>query len=178
MNILVMGAGQLARMMALAGTPLNLKVTAYDVNSDKIVDPVSNQVFDLDLATAVAQADVVTSEFEHIPYPVQEVCPQSGKFFPNSTAIKAGGDRRQEKQLLDAAGVANAGYRIITNESEFYAAISALGLPLVLKSALAGYDGKGQWRLKTTEDAAATWADIATFMAGAEHTLPDRKSVV
>ena len=172
MNILVMGAGQLARMMALAGTPLNLKVTAYDVNSDKIVDPVSNQVFDVDLATAVAQADVVTSEFEHIPYPVQEVCQQSGKFFPNSTAIKAGGDRRQEKQLLDAAGVANAGYRIITNESEFYAAISALGLPLVLKSALAGYDGKGQWRLKTTEDAAATWADIATFMAGAEHTLP------
>ncbi len=61
MNILVMGAGQLARMMALAGAPLNLKVTAYDVNSDKIVDPVSNHVFALDLANAVAQADVVTS---------------------------------------------------------------------------------------------------------------------
>lgn len=172
MNVLVMGAGQLARMMALAGTPLNIRVLAFDVNSAKVVDPVTNQVFALDLAEAVAQADVVTSEFEHIPYPVQDVCQQSGKFFPNSTAIKAGGDRRQEKQLLDAAGVANAGYRIITDEAEFYAAITALGLPLVLKSALAGYDGKGQWRLKTIEDAKAVWADIASFMAGANHTLP------
>lgn len=172
MQVLVMGAGQLARMMALAGAPLNVQVLAYDVNTDTVVHPVTQQQFQLTLAQAVAQADVVSSEFEHIPYPVQDICQQSGKFFPNSTAIKAGGDRRQEKQLLDAAGVANAGYRIVSTEAEFQAAIAALGLPLVLKSALAGYDGKGQWRLKQPEDAAAIWADIETFMAGADHTLP------
>jgi len=172
MQVLVMGAGQLARMMALAGAPLNVQVLAYDVNTDTVLHPVTQQQFPLTLAQAVAQADVVSSEFEHIPYPVQDICQQSGKFFPNSTAIKAGGDRRQEKQLLDAAGVANAGYRIVTTEAEFLAAIAALGLPLVLKSALAGYDGKGQWRLKRTEDAAAIWADIASFMADADHTLP------
>ncbi len=172
MQVLVMGAGQLARMMALAGAPLNVQVLAYDVNTDQVVHPVTQQQFPLTLAQAVAQADVVSSEFEHIPYPVQDICQQSGKFFPNSTAIKAGGDRRQEKQLLDTAGVANAGYRIVSTEAEFQAAIAALGLPLVLKSALAGYDGKGQWRLKQPEDAAAIWADIETFMAGADHTLP------
>jgi 5-(carboxyamino)imidazole ribonucleotide synthase len=172
MQVLVMGSGQLARMMALAGAPLNVQVLAYDVNTDTVVHPVTQQQFPLTLAQAVAQADVVSSEFEHIPYPVQDICQQSGKFFPNSTAIKAGGDRRQEKQLLDAAGVANAGYRIVSTEAEFQAAIAALGLPLVLKSALAGYDGKGQWRLKQPEDAAAIWADIETFMAGADHTLP------
>ncbi len=172
MQVLVMGAGQLARMMALAGAPLNIEVLAYDVNSHTVLHPVTQQQYNLTLAQAVAQADVVSSEFEHIPYPVQDICQQSGKFFPNSTAIKAGGDRRQEKQLLDAAGVANAGYRIVSTEAEFQAAITALGLPLVLKSALAGYDGKGQWRLKCAEDAAAIWADIASFMAGADHTLP------
>lgn len=172
MNVLVMGAGQLARMMALAGAPLNIQVLAYDVNTDAVVHPVTLQKFNQTLAEAVATADVVTSEFEHIPYPVQDICQQSGKFLPNSTAIKAGGDRRQEKQLLDAAGVANAGYRIVSNEADFQAAIAALGLPLVLKSALAGYDGKGQWRLKHIDDAAAIWADIASFMAGANHTLP------
>jgi 5-(carboxyamino)imidazole ribonucleotide synthase len=171
-KVLVMGAGQLARMMALAGAPLNIQVLAYDVNTDTVLHPVTQQKFALTLAEAVADADVVSSEFEHIPYPVQDVCEASGKFFPNSTAIKAGGDRRQEKQLLDAAGVANAGYRIVSTEAEFHAAITALGLPLVLKSALAGYDGKGQWRLKQAEDAAAMWADIAAFMAGADHTLP------
>lgn len=172
MNVLVMGAGQLARMMALAGAPLNLKVTAYDVNSAKVQHPVTGEVYPLTLEQAVAAADVVSSEFEHIPYPVQAVCEASGKFLPNSTAIKAGGDRRQEKALLDQAGVANAAYRIIHTESEFYAAIEQLGLPLVLKSALAGYDGKGQWRLKQPADAADVWADIAAFMAGAEHSLP------
>ncbi len=171
-KVLVMGAGQLARMMALAGAPLNIQVLAYDVNTDTVLHPVTQQKFALTLTEAVADADVVSSEFEHIPYPVQDVCQASGKFFPNSTAIKAGGDRRQEKQLLDAAGVANAGYRIVSTEAEFRAAITALGLPLVLKSALAGYDGKGQWRLKQAEDAAAIWADIAAFMAGADHTLP------
>lgn len=172
MNVLVMGAGQLARMMALAGAPLNLKVSAYDVNSAKVQHPVTGEVYPLTLEQAVAAADVVTSEFEHIPYPVQDVCQASGKFLPDSRAIKAGGDRRQEKALLDAAGVTNAGYRIVATEAEFYAAIDALGLPLVLKSALAGYDGKGQWRLKTKADAAAIWSDIESFMAGADHTLP------
>lgn len=172
MKVLVLGAGQLARMMSLAGTPLNLKVSAYDVNSDTIVDPVTQQQLGTGLAQAIANADVITSEFEHIPYPVQELCQQSGKFLPNSTSIKAGGDRRQEKQLLDKAGVANAAYKIVVTEQDFYQAIEQLGLPLVLKSALAGYDGKGQWRLKTQADAQAIWADIYKFMAGADHTLP------
>jgi len=172
MKVLVLGAGQLARMMSLAGTPLNLKVSAYDVNSDTIVDPVTQQQLGTGLAQAIANADVITSEFEHIPYPVQELCQQSGKFLPNSTAIKAGGDRRQEKQLLDKAGVTNAAYKIVVTEQDFYQAIEQLGLPLVLKSALAGYDGKGQWRLKTQADAQAIWADIQQFMAGADHTLP------
>lgn len=172
MKVLVLGAGQLARMMSLAGTPLNLKVSAYDVNSDTIVDPVTQQQLGTGLAQAIANADVITSEFEHIPYPVQELCQQSGKFLPNSTAIKAGGDRRQEKQLLDKAGVTNAAYKIVVTERDFYQAIEQLGLPLVLKSALAGYDGKGQWRLKTQADAQAVWTDIQQFMAGADHTLP------
>lgn len=172
MNVLVMGAGQLARMMALAGAPLNISVLAYDVNSQCVMHPVTGQMFDETLEQAVANADVVSSEFEHIPYPVQAVCEASGKFKPNSRAIKAGGDRRQEKALLDAADVANAGYRIVQTETEFKAAINELGLPLVLKSALAGYDGKGQWRLKRLEDAQVIWQDIEAFMAGADHTLP------
>lgn len=172
MNVLVMGAGQLARMMALAVTPLNIKIAAYDVHRDQILDPVTQEVLPLTLHQAIADAKVITSEFEHIPYPVQDACEQSGKFFPNSRAIKAGGDRRQEKQLLDNAGVANAPYAIVQTEQEFYAAIATLGLPLVLKSALAGYDGKGQWRLKQQEDAATIWNDIADFMRNADQSLP------
>lgn len=184
MKVLVLGAGQLARMMALAGAPLNISISAYDVNSDSIVHPLTRQNLGKGLANAITDADVVTAEFEHIPLPVLAQCQQSGKFFPGETAIKAGGDRRLEKQLLDSAGVRSASYHIINNEADFNAAISKLGLPLVFKSALAGYDGKGQWRLKQPGQAAALWQDISAFLAAdnkqaivAEQFIPFQREV-
>jgi 5-(carboxyamino)imidazole ribonucleotide synthase len=164
MKVLVLGAGQLARMMALAGAPLNISISAYDVNSDNIVHPLTQQNLGNGLAKAIADADVVTAEFEHIPLPVLAQCQQSGKFLPGETAIKAGGDRRMEKQLLDDAGVRSAAYHIVNTEQDFHQAISKLGLPLVFKSALAGYDGKGQWRLKRAEDATALWQQLDAFL--------------
>lgn len=184
MKVLVLGAGQLARMMSLAGAPLNISISAYDVNSDSIVHPLTQQNLGKGLANAIADADVVTAEFEHIPLPVLAQCQQSGKFFPGEAAIKAGGDRRLEKQLLDSAGVRSANYHIVNNEADFNAAISKLGLPLVFKSALAGYDGKGQWRLKQPEHAAALWQDISAFLAAdskqaivAEQFIPFQREV-
>ena len=184
MKVLVLGAGQLARMMSLAGAPLNISISAYDVNSDSIVHPLTQQNLGKGLANAIADADVVTAEFEHIPLPVLAQCQQSGKFFPGETAIKAGGDRRLEKQLLDSAGVRSANYHIVNNEADFNAAISKLGLPLVFKSALAGYDGKGQWRLKQPEQAASLWQDISAFLAAdskqaivAEQFIPFQREV-
>jgi len=184
MKVLVLGAGQLARMMSLAGAPLNISISAYDVNTDTIVHPLTQQNLGKGLANAIADADVVTAEFEHIPLPVLAQCQQSGKFLPGETAIKAGGDRRLEKQLLDNAGVRSAPYQIISNEADFKAAISKLGLPLVFKSALAGYDGKGQWRLKQPEQAVALWQDISAFLAAdskqaivAEQFIPFQREV-
>lgn len=184
MKVLVLGAGQLARMMALAGTPLNLQISAYDVNTDTVVDAISQQKVAHGLTAAIANADVITAEFEHIPLPILDQCQQSGKFLPGAAAIKAGGDRRIEKQLLDAANVQSAAYAIVNTETEFQQAIAELGLPLVFKSALAGYDGKGQWRLKTADQAAALWQDIADFLAAdtkqaivAEKFIPFQREV-
>ena len=184
MKVLVLGAGQLARMMALAGAPLNISISAYDVNTDAIVHPLTLQQLGKGLDKAIAEADVVTAEFEHIPLPILAQCQQSGKFFPGETAIKAGGDRRLEKQLLDDAGVRSAAYSIVNSEADFNQAIAKLGLPLVFKSALAGYDGKGQWRLKKAEDAPALWQQIAAFLAAdnkqsivAEQFIPFQREV-
>lgn len=164
MHILVLGAGQLARMMALDGLPLNLELRAFDVGSGKVVHPLSGNDYEQSLAQAIDWADVITSEFEHIPYHVLDTCEQSGKMNPDARAIKAGGDRCQEKQLLDEANVANAPHVIITDQASFEKALSQLSLPMVLKSALAGYDGKGQWRLKSSDDAKKLWQELAAFL--------------
>lgn len=160
MHVLVLGAGQLARMMSLAGAPLNIEISAYDVGSEHIVHPLTQTIIGKGLDNAIANADVITAEFEHIPHDVLEICELSGKFLPSSEAIKAGGDRRIEKALLDTAAVRNAKYHIIKTRDDFYNAIESVGVPMVLKSALGGYDGKGQWRLKDASQADAIWAEM------------------
>ncbi len=169
MHVLVLGAGQLARMMSLAGAPLNIQLSAYDVGSGNIVHPLTQTVLGRGLDNAIAQADVITAEFEHIPHSILDICQQSGKFFPSTEAIKAGGDRRIEKALLDKAGVRNANYAVIETREDFDRAIAKVGIPMVLKSALGGYDGKGQWRLKDSADIDTIWQEMAECITSSDN---------
>lgn len=165
MHVLVLGSGQLARMMSLAGAPLNIRISALDVDTGNIVHPLTQQSLKCELEDAIAQVDVITAEFEHIPHDILEICEKSGKLIPSAGAIKAGGDRRVEKNLLEKANVPNARHCIIETRDDFDRAISHLGLPLVLKSALGGYDGKGQWRLTKDDQIETVWPEIAQCLA-------------
>ena len=171
MNVLILGAGQLARMMSLASKPLNINVRAYDVGANTVVDPLNSDVTYGDLSSGIAFADVITAEFEHIAHDVLAQCEASGKLKPSSQAIKTGGDRRLEKALLAKANADNAKHQIIENKANFDHALQTLALPLILKSALEGYDGKGQWRLKEKSQADEIWADIEAFFSGSKSTV-------
>ncbi|TWX73736.1 5-(carboxyamino)imidazole ribonucleotide synthase [Colwellia sp. C1TZA3] len=166
MNVLVLGAGQLARMMALAVKPLNINIRAFDVGSGTVVDPLSTDIVFGRLTQGIEFADFITAEFEHIDHQTLALCEASGKLRPSSQAIKVGGDRRLEKDLLIKCGVANAQHQIITTKADFDQALNSLSMPLILKSALAGYDGKGQWRLKDKAQAEDIWLDIKAFFDG------------
>lgn len=184
MHVLVLGAGQLARMMSLAGAPLNIQISAFDVESSNIVHPLSQTIIGNGLENAIEQADVITAEFEHIPHHILDICERSGKFLPTTQAIKAGGDRRIEKSLLNAANVRNANYMVINNRQDFDNAIQQVGTPMVLKSALGGYDGKGQWRLKEPKHADDIWPEMQVCITAtanqsivAEEFIPFQREV-
>ena len=171
MNILVLGAGQLARMMSLAGAPLNINIISYDVGSAKLMHPLTFHVSDQSLTEVIAECDAITAEFEHIPDDVLSLCAASGKFYPGRQAIKVGGDRSMEKTLLDKTGVPCAPYQLITDRTHLDAAIKKLGLPLVIKTCQAGYDGKGQWRIMADTDVELIWPEMSDFLAaGSEHS--------
>ena len=163
-KVLVLGAGQLARMMDLAGSPLNMDVKAYDVRTNNVVHPVAPIHVYGNLAEGIAEADVITAEFEHVAHDILAECEKSNKLIPSSQAIKIGGDRRLEKALLESCGVANAKHVVVDTKEDFDRAIKELSLPIIFKSALEGYDGKGQWRLKNSEDADAIWQDMSAFI--------------
>ncbi|CAM3925204.1 5-(carboxyamino)imidazole ribonucleotide synthase [Vibrio aquimaris] len=160
MQVLVLGAGQLARMMSLAGAPLDIKVIAYDVGSEEIIHPLTQEKIGKGLANAIEKADVISAEFEHIPHPILDECQESGKLLPSPEAIKCGGDRRMEKALLDKAKVRSAKYHVIQTKEDFTQALEQIGIPMVLKSALGGYDGKGQWRLKSHDQIESAWQEM------------------
>ncbi|MDN3653044.1 5-(carboxyamino)imidazole ribonucleotide synthase [Thalassotalea ponticola] len=170
-NVLVLGAGQLARMMDLAGTPLNLNIKAFDVRTDQVVHPLANEHSYGDLQTGIDACDVITAEFEHISHDVLAKCEASGKLLPSSEAIKIGGDRRLEKALLESCKVANAKHVIIESRDDFDNALNTLALPIIFKSALEGYDGKGQWRLKDIAQADAIWQDMQQFVEQANTSV-------
>lgn len=172
MNILVLGAGQLARMMSLEAAPLNLNVRAYDVGSKQVVHPLTLQSFEQTLEQAIALVDVITCEFEHIPDDVLTLCCTSGKFFPGKAAIKTGGDRSIEKALLDKTSVPSAPYKLITEKQNLIDSVSLLGLPLVIKTCQAGYDGKGQWRLKSLDQIDTIWTEMSGFITSGSEAFP------
>lgn len=165
MNVLVLGAGQLARMMSLSSKNLDIHVTAYDVGSEKVIDPVTFLTVDQSLQQAIDSADAITAEFEHIPLDILKLCDESGKFYPGTEAIATGGDRAKEKALLDVSKVACAPYKIITEKQHLLDSIEELAMPLVVKTCQAGYDGKGQWRVKSLDDVEQIWTEMSEFLA-------------
>ncbi len=147
MRVVVYGAGQLAQMMYLAGSPLGIDVQAVDVNSDTVVHPVSKTPLDIPLDEAIEGADALTVEFEHVPERLLEVAAQTNKLMPNIQSILVGADRVREKQLLQSMDVANCEHQVVTHLDQLDACVDALGNKLILKASRDGYDGYGQWRL-------------------------------
>ncbi len=160
----VLGAGQLARMMALDGFPLGFRFFLYDTSGSPsagigtiVSDPHNQQT---ELADFLRQTDVVTYEFEHLPLDLAERVAASRPLHPNVRALAAGQDRELEKALFTQLGIPTAAYRIARSAAELADAVRSLGLPAVAKSATQGYDGKGQAVIRSLDDVEAAWRTI------------------
>lgn len=161
MNVLIFGSGQLARMMYLAGCPLGIYINAVDVVKEQVVDPITKEPRSITLDAAIEDADVITVEFEHVPESLLERAHQSGKLLPSIDAILAGADRVREKHLLEKLGIANCPHQIINNVEQLDEVIAQLGESLILKASRDGYDGYGQWQIRSQTNAKAIQAELA-----------------
>ncbi len=163
MRILILGAGQLARMMAFSGEAMGFSCYAYDTESKKVVDPIYHHPYEGSLLEWSKKVDIITAEFEHIDSEILQLCEESGKLKPNKLAIEIGGDRCQEKNILDQLSIPNASYVTLKTSQDLDVALARLHWPLILKTAKGGYDGKGQWRLHTAEQATTLKIELNSF---------------
>jgi 5-(carboxyamino)imidazole ribonucleotide synthase len=156
----ILGGGQLGRMMAVAALQLGYKVVGYAPEGDNVAaDACSAFVTaDWDDAAALAEfatlCDVVTWEFENVPLATVAALPQHLLACP-PRALEVAQDRLREKAFAAELGGSPAPYAKVESEADLSAAFAQVGIPGILKTARDGYDGKGQWRVRSGVEAGA-----------------------
>ena len=159
----IFGGGQLGRMMAQAALPLNIQCTFYEASNDcpsAALGPVFSSQTENGLAEFMASADVFSLEFENTPLADVDVLTQSKTLHPPRQALATAQNRLLEKSLFDQLGIPVAPYRAVNSLETLHAAVTELGLPLVLKTATGGYDGKGRFVLRTQGQIDQAWAEL------------------
>ena len=158
----ILGGGQLARMLALAGVPLGLRFQVLDPAADACAGQITPQLVagydDADaLARFAAEMEVVTFDFENVPAASAEQLAGRVKVFPNPAALATAQDRLSEKTLFRKLDIPVPAFEDVQTREGLEAAIGRIGTPCILKTRRLGYDGKGQFRIHQAQDAAAAW---------------------
>lgn len=171
MKVAVVGSGQLARMMALSAWPMGIQFS-YLVQQGDSLDPITSLgevIYDEDypeaeaLYKALGEPDVITVEKEAVDTDrlkaLQAFCP----VYPDPKMLETCRHRGLEKSWVNAQGVDVAPYRRTGNRQEILDALDAIGYPAILKTCTGGYDGYGQWRIKSADDAAALDEEVCNL---------------
>jgi 5-(carboxyamino)imidazole ribonucleotide synthase len=160
----IIGGGQLARMTALAALPLGCEVIVLEKNPFSPAarlspDSIVGDWSDPETLTAFAErCDVITLENEFVDAGALAVLEQAGhKVFPSAACIATTQDKLTQKQALQKAGLAVPPFRAVNAPEEIIAAANNFGWPLLLKTRRNGYDGKGNYTLRSAVDIAAGW---------------------
>lgn len=178
----VLGSGQLARMLALAGHPLGLTFVFFGPDGDACAAPLGRHVctgFDDNaaLATFARQVDVVTYEFENVPAEALQTVAACVAVYPPPAALAAAQDRLREKRLFRELGIPTPAFAPVSSLQGAGAAMAEVGLPAMLKTRTHGYDGKGQKRLQAARDIEPAWQRIGRVPAILEAFVPFQREV-
>ena len=163
----ILGGGQLGRMLAVAAARLGFRTHIFEPGANPPAGDVAHALTtagydDVDALTAFAKSvDIVTFEFENIPTDALDVIENITPIRPNREALRTSQDRLVEKQFLEGLGLTVAPFADIANAADLDAAMTTIGAPSILKTRRFGYDGKGQSRLRSADDAAGALADMA-----------------
>lgn len=160
----VLGSGQLGRMFAIAARRMGYRVHTLSPDTDTPTGQVADVEIvadydDLDAVRSFARnVRVVTFEFENVSAAAAQAAAELAPVRPGGNVLHTTQHRLREKTFLRDAGLPVTPFRAVRNTEELSAALRELGVPGVLKTAGFGYDGKGQTKITSAEDAAGALA--------------------
>jgi 5-(carboxyamino)imidazole ribonucleotide synthase len=157
----VIGGGQLGMMTIREAHRMGYRTAVWDPDeacpASRIADTVITAPFtDADAASRLVDvSDAITYEFENVNVDLVRAMEERIRVRPNHAILNISQHRETEKRTLEDLGIPIVKFGFVSAPSEFLDVCNGLSYPLVVKTARAGYDGKGQTLLKKSEDAIA-----------------------
>jgi 5-(carboxyamino)imidazole ribonucleotide synthase len=173
----VLGSGQLGRMMAIAARRMGYRVHSLSPEEDTPAGQVADAEItadfeDLDAIRAFAQGvDVVTFEFENVPTEAAAAAAELVPVRPSGSALHITQQRAREKGFLADNGFPTTPCAAVRTLDELAVALGHIGVPAIVKTAAFGYDGKGQHRLTSIEEAERVWGLVGHQEAVVERVV-------
>ena len=177
MTVGIVGAGQLGRMLALAGYPLGLDFLFLDPTPDGPAGQVAPQLTgaftDAGLLDELSRrADVVTFDWENISVDALRALKGDTRIAPPIPALATAQDRVSEKKLFERLSIPTTRWMPVSSRAQLNRALRDIGLPGVIKTRRLGYDGKGQAVVRTNEDAQSAWERLGSAPLIYEELIP------
>ena len=173
----VIGAGQLGRMLALAGYPLGQQFLFLDpaagapaaALAPQIVAPFTDAAR---LAELAARTEVLTFDWENISVQSLRAFGRGVRICPPVPALAAAQDRVSEKRLFGKLAIPTTRWQAVDSPRSLQRALRGIGLPAVMKTRRLGYDGKGQAVVRTVGEAMQALADLGGVPLLYEELVP------
>jgi len=161
----IVGAGQLGRMLALAGYPLGIRCSFLDPSADApgaqvapaLTGPFEDPAL---LAELAARSDVLTFDWENISGQALAPLEKSHLIRPPRKALEVSQDRLHEKALFSGLRIPVAAHAAVDGRKDLERAARKLGIPGMLKTRCMGYDGKGQFLIRRERQIDLAWDAI------------------
>jgi len=178
----ILGGGQLARMLALAGAPLGVRFLVVDNAAEACASQVAPLLVadwrDFDaLEKFAARIDVATFDFENVPADTAHWLTEHTRVSPNPRALALAQDRLAEKTMFRELGLDTPAFATIDSRADLERAARIIGYPSVLKTRRLGYDGKGQYRLRSNADIDPAWQALGGAPSILEAWVPFDREV-
>lgn len=177
MKVGILGAGQLAQLLAQSAYSLGLETLCFtdspDVPAARFSPLYLGSLHDEKALRGFAkQCDVITLENENIAPEILDRLAQYTPVLPDQKAIQIAQDRFTEKSFLQRLNIPTPHFAVVDSLANLNTAIASIGLPALLKTRRFGYDGKGQVILHDSQEAASAWETIKHVPAILEAWIP------
>ena len=152
----IIGGGQLGSMLAIAANKLEIKTIIFCDDIDAPAQNFSNEFIHGDynnqnkINEFVNKVDVITFEFENIPFETLNEINKSKPVLPKPSVNRIIQHRLAEKDFINKLNIRTTRYVSIEKKSEIESVQDML--PGLLKTTTLGYDGKGQYLIQKIED--------------------------